>query len=608
MTSIAQKLSEIVGSAFEAQGLPRDLGVVRVSDRPDLAQFQCNGAMAAAKVAKKNPREIAQAIVDSLQNCHSECNEESHKVEGDSSSQALQNDIFSNIEIAGPGFINLNVTDEFLQNYLNTLQNFGVENIGNNQKVILDYGGMNVAKAMHVGHLRTCVIGSYMKNALKFLGYDAVSDVHLGDWGLQMGQIISEFEIRYPDWVYFDENFEGDYPKDAPFDYKELEKIYPESSQACKDCEDRLELARKATAELQEGRAGYVALWQHFIDLSILDIKDNLAPLHIGFDIWNGEACVANLVPEITKDLAARHITQESDGAIVIPVAREDDNHDIPPLMYLKSNGAMTYGTTDIATIYDRKKTHGDIAKMIYVVDKRQSLHFEQVFRACEQAGYSDDMDMHHIGNGTVNGADGKPFKTREGKAMTFRDMVQTVIEKARERIAEASLAEDLDDNARADIAQKVAVSALKFTELSNQTHMDYIFDIDRMTSFEGKTGPYLLYQTVRIKSLIRKSEAQNIDLQNAKISIKEEDRALALLMGEFSDAINLSVQNYAPHHLCEYVYKLAQAFSSFYGNVHILSEEDEALRASRLLLCQKVAEQLEQGLSLLGISIPDRM
>ena len=268
----------------------------------------------------------------------------------------------------------------------------------------------------------------------------------------------------------------------------------------------------------------------------------------------------------------------------------------------------MTYGTTDVATIYDRKQTHGDIAKMIYVVDKRQSLHFEQVFRACEKAGYSDGIDIHHIGFGTVNGKDGKPFKTREGKAMTFRDMVQTTIDKASQRIEEVSLAEGLDDNARADIAKKVAVSALKFTELSNQTHMDYIFDIDRMTSFEGKTGPYLLYQTVRIKSLLRKAEAQNIDLKNAELSLQEEDRTLALLLGQFSDALDLSIQNYAPHHLCEYIYKLAQAFSSFYGNVHILSEEDEVLRASRLLLSQKVADQLEQGLSLLGISIPDRM
>jgi len=609
MTSIAQKLSEIVGSAFEALELPRDLGIVRVSDRPDLAQFQCNGAMAAAKLAKKNPREIAQAIVEYLLERHSD--EGRNLAAGQEKDPVLQRDdalIFSNIEIAGPGFINLNVTDEFLQNYLNTLQNFGVENIGNNQKVILDYGGMNVAKAMHVGHLRANVIGDCMRGLLRFVGYDALGDVHLGDWGLQMGQIISEFEIRYPEWPYFDNNFEGEYPKDAPFEYSELETIYPEASQACKEDEARLEIARKATAELQSGRKGYGVLLQHFIDLSIVDIKDNLAPLNIDYDIWNGEACVAHLVPEITEDLAARNITQTSDGAIVIPVAREGDKHEIPPLIFLKSNGAMTYGTTDIATIYDRKKTHGDIARMIYVVDKRQSLHFEQVFRACEQAGYSDAINIHHIGFGTVNGTDGKPFKTREGKAMTFRGMVQTTIEKARDRIAEASLAENLDDTARADIAQKVAVSALKFTELSNQTHMDYIFDIDRMTSFEGKTGPYLLYQTVRIKSLIDKAVAQGIDFENAALSLQEEDRALALLMSEFSDALNLSIQNYAPHHLCEYVYKLAQAFSSFYGNVHILSEEDKALRASRLLLCQKVAEQLEQGLELLGISIPDKM
>lgn len=608
MTSLAQKLSGIVGQAFEAKGLPAELGVVRVSDRPDLAQFQCNGAMAAAKQAKKNPREVAQDIVDTLQEDKS----------------------FSKIEIAGPGFINLNVTDEFLQAHLKETAadgRFGVPTLGDSQ-IILDYGGMNVAKAMHVGHLRPNVIGHCLRSLMHFAGYDALGDIHLGDWGLQMGQIISEFEIRHPDWPYFDESFDGDYPVEAPFGYAELEKIYPEASQACKDDEERLEKARKATAELQSGRRGYKALWQHFINLSIADIKDNLTPLDIDFDIWKGEADVDYLIPEIADDLKARNISEDSDGAIVIPVAEEGDNKEIPPLMFFKSNGAATYGTTDIATIYDRMKLYPDLKKMIYVVDHRQSLHFEQVFRSAKKAGYGSDVDFIHIGNGTVNGADGKPFKTRDGKAMTFRMMVNSAIEKAKARLNEADLAKDASDEERAEIARMVAVAALKFTELSNQPHVDYVFDLDRMTAFEGKTGPYLLYQAVRIQSLLKKADfnpspnplpqgegkdaSARSDVsgigESVQFQIDDADRALALLLSEMPDHIANAVKNYAPHILCDYAHKLAQGFSSFYGNCHIMSEENAALKQSRLALCALTHAQLKLILDILGIQIPARM
>jgi arginyl-tRNA synthetase len=585
MTSLANKLADIVGSAFQQISLPNDLGAVRVSDRPDLAQFQCNGAMAAAKLAKKNPREVAQEIVDVLSS----------------------NEIFTTIEIAGPGFINLNVTNDFLQSHLQSLQNFGVEKAPENKTIVLDYGGMNVAKAMHVGHLRPNIIGDCLRNVYRFKGYNALGDVHLGDWGLQMGQIISEFEIRYPDWPYFDLDFKGDYPTDAPFEYSELEEIYPKASAACKENEERLELARQATAEFQEGRAGYVALWRHFIDLSITDIKQNLAPLNIDFDIWKGEADAAQFVPEIAKDLKARSVTEDSKGAVIITVDKEDDNKEMPPLLFFKSDGAMTYGTTDIATIYDRVKLYPDLFKIIYVVDRRQSLHFEQVFRSVERAGYVDEIDCVHVGFGTVNGEDGKPFKTREGKAMTFRQMVSTVIDKAQERLSEASLDADIDEKERAEIARMVGVSALKFTELSNQPHMDYTFNIDRMTSFEGKTGPYLLYQTVRIKSLLKKAVAQGYEISH-DLKIEEADQELALLLTEFPDIFDLMLRTNAPHHLCDYAYKLAQAFSSFYANCHILSEGNESLRASRLKLCDMTASQIIQILSLLGIQVPERM
>ncbi len=587
MTSLAAELSDITGQVFSAAGLPAEFGRVRASDRPDLAQFQCNGAMAAAKAARKNPREVAQEIVTALS----------------------ANPAFTKIEIAGPGFINLDVTDAFLQQYLEQAgrdPRLGVPKASAG-KIILDYGGMNVAKSMHVGHLRPNVIGACLKNILGHAGYDALGDIHLGDWGLQMGQIISAFEILHPEWVYFDRAFTGPYPAEAPFSYHGLEEIYPLASAACKDDPARLEQARRATAELQEGRPGYRALWQHFIRLSIADIKDNLAPLEIDFDIWKGEADVAHLIPEIAQDLEKRKISQKSEGAVIIPVVEESDNKEIPPLMFFKSDGAVTYGTTDIATIYERMKLYPGLAKMIYVVDKRQSLHFEQVFRAARKAGYANNVDLIHIGNGTVNGPDGKPFKTREGKAMTFRGLVTQAIEKAAARLEEAALGQDLGEAERKDIAVKVARAALKYAELSNQPHMDYIFDLDRMVNFEGKTGPYILYQAVRIKSLLRKAGEQKIAASGA-LAIHDPDRPLALLLAQMPDAFEAALQNYAPHHLCDYAYRLAQQFSSFYAACHILSETDEKLRASRLALCDLTRRQLEAVLGLLGIDVPERM
>lgn len=586
--SLLQQLSSLVGQAFEVQGLPADLGAVRVSDRPDLAQFQCNGAMAAAKMAKKNPREIAQSLCDDLS----------------------KNELFEKVEIAGPGFINLNVSNMVLQNQLNRM---GTDDrlcapfMGTGM-VVLDYGGMNIAKAMHVGHFRPSVIGDCLKRILVFSGYNAIGDIHLGDWGLQMGQIISEFKIRNPDWPYFDPDFRGSYPEQPPFSYEELEEIYPFASQACKDDPDRLEVARQATADLQSGRAGYVALWQKFITLSVADIKSNLEPLNIDFELWKGEADAAKLVPEVARDLDKKGVTHISDGAVVITVAKNDDKKELPPLLFFKSDGAVTYGTTDIATIYERVETYTDLKKIIYVVDTRQSLHFEQVFRAVEKAGYTKGVELLHIGNGTVNGADGKPYKTREGNAMKFADMISTAVEKAQNRLDEAKLALDMSPEERADIAKKVAVAALKFTELSNQPHMNYIFDLDQMTAFEGKTGPYLLYQAVRIKSLLAKAQAQNIIPAQDITQLQEEDKNLALLLCEFPEIFGLAASQYSPHYLCEYAHKLAQGFSSFYGNCHILSEQDEALRASRLRLCQMTYNQLEVLLSLLGISIPDKM
>jgi len=592
MTSLAEKLTDIVGQIFEDHDLPRDLGAVRVSDRPDLAQFQCNGAMAAARIAKKKPREIASAIVETLKD----------------------NNIFDSIDIAGPGFINLNLTSEAIQNHLHTLaQNsrMHAKTYANGETLIVDYVGANIAKAMHAGHIRPTIIGDCIKRIMAFAGYKALGDVHLGDWGLPIGQIISAFELSNPEWAYFDDNFAGNYPIDPPFEYSDLERIYPEASNACKADKDRMALAQAATAKLQDGHAGYIALWKHFLTLSKAHIKSNTDSMNVHFEIWKGEADVNDLIPPIAEDLKSSGILYESDGAWVIDVKQDSDKKELPPLIYYKSNGAVTYGTTDLATIYDRKNLYGDLARIIYVVDKRQNLHFEQVFRAAAKAGYTEDnsLELHHIGFGTLNGADGKPFKTRSGELPRFDMLVSDARQKARDRIAEANLATEFSDDEKEDIARKVAMAALKFTDLLNQPHMDYVFDLDRMSSFEGKTGPYLLYQAVRINSLLRKAKDQDIATSdNTPLLLGENDTPLALILCQFPDVFDLTYRTLSPHYLCDHAYSLAQEFSRFYAKCHILSEEDETLRLSRLRLCEITRTQLGLCLSLLGIDVPDRM
>jgi arginyl-tRNA synthetase len=589
MKSLTALLSEKVGQAFAEENLDTDLGLVRVSDRPDLAQFQCNGAMAAAKVAKTNPREIAQKIVERLE----------------------PQGLYKKLEIAGPGFINIVLKDEILIDHLQSQmadERLGVKQYGNNETVIIDYVGANIAKAMHAGHIRPTIIGDCIKRLVSFAGYNALGDVHIGDWGLPMGQIISEFELRHPEWPYFDESFSGDYPENPPFTYAELEKTYPEASQACKNSEDRLELARAATAKLQDGHAGYTALWRHFLSLSKTHIMDNMTPMGVTFEIWKGESDVNHLIPEIADQLKEKNILVENDGAQIIDVKREEDKKELPPLLFFKSNGAVTYGTTDLGTIYDRLQTYGDIDHMIYVVDKRQNLHFQQVFRASEKAGYTENgLKLTHIGFGTLNGADGKPFKTRSGGIPRFDELLNDARQKAKSRIEDANLAADMSEDTKEKIANDVAVAALKFSDLLNQPHMDYAFDLDRMSSFEGKTGPYLLYQAVRIQSLLRKASDLRSDLEG-DIVIEDESRNLVLLLMRLPDVFDLTFNGLSPHYLCEYIYSLAQEFSRFYGACHIMSEDNDALRESRLQLCEMTLSQLHLCLDLLGITIPEKM
>lgn len=573
MASLTEKLTALMEPAFTALDLPADLARVQVAGAGQAAQFQCNGAFQAAKAAKKNPREIAQNVIDKLGNT---------------------DNVFAKIEIGGPGFINLTVTDDTLAAHLaqtSADQRLGVDQSATQETILLDYGGPNVAKAMHVGHLRSSIIGDSLRRMFLFAGYKATGDVHMGDWGTPMGMILSELDLM---------NYDGEITMDL------LAEIYPKASAACKADEARMALAREATRKLQDGDPDYTARWRVFIDVSIAGMKENFDALGVHFDEWKGESDAHPFIAPMIAELKAQGLAIESEGALVVDVAREDDKKEVPPLILLKSDGAVLYGTTDLATIAERIKTHAP-SKIVYVVDQRQSLHFEQVFRAARKSGIAPEgTELTHAGFGTMNGTDGKPFKTRAGGVMKLEDLIAMGLEKANARLDEAELAKDMPKAERDDIAHKVAIAALKFADLQNNRIADYVFDIDRMTAFEGKTGPYLLYQAVRINSLLRKA-GWDKDTQ-APFVIEETDRALALLLSEMPDHFTLALRHYTPHVLCDYAYRLAQEFSSFYGRCHILSEENEALRSSRLSLCALTFRQLALVLDVLGIAIPERM
>jgi len=586
MSSLTSLLSDIVGAAFTACDLPAEYGRVTVSNRPDLAQFQCNGALAAAKAAKLPPRQIAERILAHLE----------------------VQPIFRDLQLAGPGFINISMTDAWLAEHMNRLANdtrLGMP-VKDRLTVVLDYGGPNIAKPMHVGHLRAAIIGDSLRRIFSFAGDETIGDVHMGDWGLQMGMLISELEIRHPELPYFDKAKNGAFPAESPVTLKQLEELYPTASAACKSDPARLEVARQATAELQEGRPGYRALWQHFFDISVDAMKRDYGNLGVYFDLWKGEACVNDLIAPMVTAMKAKGIVEESDGAQIVPVAEETDKKPMPPLILIKSDGAAMYATTDLATIIDRVNCQNP-DRILYVVDHRQSLHFEQCFRAAIKAGINGKATMTHLGYGTMNGTDGKPFKTRTGGVMKLDDLIQMVSDEAKKRLTEHGLGSDYTEIEREDIARKVGVAALKFADLSNNPIADYIFDLDRFSRFEGKTGPYLLYAAVRIKSLLRKAEQQG-DLPGEIIATAEQERDLALKLGYLPDAIMGAYEELAPNRIADFAFTLGQTFSSFYAACHILSEADGAIRRSRLALCLLTLRQLELCLSLLGIETPDRM
>lgn len=588
MSSLTDILTEFVRDAFQAENLPTEHAGVTPSNRPDLGQFQSNDALAVAKKLKLNPQQIAERVRAVL--------------------LARHGSDLRDVSLAGPGFLNLSLTDRFLAAHLHRLTED--ERLGvapkSAQTVILDYGGPNVAKPMHVGHLRASIIGDALRRLFLFAGDRVLGDVHLGDWGLPMGMTIAEVARRQPNLPYFDPAHQGSYPHESPVTLEDLEEIYPVAAAACKSDPARLQEARTITAELQAGQPGYRALWRHFVDVSIAAMRRDFAALDVEFDLWKGEADVHDLIQPMIDDMKARGIAEESEGALVVRVAEPGDKHEMPPLILTKSDGAVMYGTTDLATIVDRVRSH-DPDLILYVVDQRQHLHFEQVFRAARRAGLNGRVQMEHLGFGTMNGPDGKPFKTRAGGVMKLQDLIAMATEEATKRLQEAGLAADYPVDERARIAAQVGIAALKFADLSNHRTSNYIFDLERFTRFEGKTGPYIQYAAVRIKSLLRKATEQG-DAPGPLLPPTDIERPLTLLLGRLPDAVAAAHVRRAPNELCEFAFSLAQDFSRFYSACHILSETDAGLRASRLRLAQLTLRELELVLSLLGIDVPDRM
>lgn len=587
LTTIEHDLSQLFGQAFEANDLSFDFGATVRCSRPELGDFQCNGAMAAAKQGAGNPFVTAEKVVEAL----------------------ADNDLIKNVEIVRPGFINVFLHSDYLATKLKSFssdQTFGCAEDLSDTKVMIDFGGPNVAKSMHVGHLRTAIIGDSLQRIFRFKGYNVVSDAHLGDWGTQMGMLIEGLKKRQPDLPYFDGDYTGPYPEDSPVTIQDLETIYPEESGLCKSDETAAEKARLATLELQNGRQGYRALWKHFVEVSIATLKRDYGELGVSFDLWKGESDADPFIPKVIAELEEKNISKKDQGALIVPFVDDAGEKVMPPLILRKSDGAVMYGTTDLATLYER--VYDDHANVVlYVVDGRQQQHFKQVFAAADLMGMDKSTTYEHTYFGTVNGKDGKPFKTRSGGVMKLHDLIQMAKDEARKKLAESNFGVDFEEAEKEEIAHKVAISTLKFADLRNFRIKDYIFDLEKFSEFEGKTGPYLLMQVARIKSILRK--AAEINAQPGELlSTSDNERALTFKLLEFNGALDKTVEKRAPHFLCEHLYNLAQEFSSFYQKQHILKEADELKRASLLRLSSICLSQMEIGLQLLGIETLERM
>lgn len=589
MRKILDLITDEMVKAFEAAGLDAKYAKVTVSNRPDLCEYQCNGAMAAAKEYKKAPIMIAEEVV----------------------AQLKDNAMFESLEAVKPGFLNLKLNNEFVASYISKMQEdterLGCDKVENPKTIMIDYGGPNVAKPLHVGHLRSAIIGESIKRIGKFMGHNMIGDVHLGDWGLQMGLIITELKLRKPELCYFDENYEGEYPVEPPFTISELEEIYPTASGKSKEDAAYKEAAMQATYELQHGRRGYQALLSHILNVSVTDLKKNYANLNVSFELWKGESDAQPYIPDMVQKMKDDGYAYISDGALVVDVKEETDTKEIPPCMILKSDGASLYNTTDLATIVWRMKDyHPD--KIIYVVDKRQELYFTQVFRCAKKTHLvDDDTELQFLGFGTMNGKDGKPFKTREGGVMRLETLLSSINDEMYRKITENRTVEEAEAKATAKV---VALSAVKYGDLSNQASKDYIFDIDRFTSFEGNTGPYILYTIVRIKSILNKYKEAGKEAGTAAIlpAHSESEKALMLELTRFNAMMENAYEETAPHKVCSYIYDLANALNHFYHETKIMAEEDEAVQASYVRLLTLTRRTLEVCIDVLGFSAPDRM
>lgn len=587
MNNLKQQLTQIFKTAFEKLGY-ENMGNIVNSEREDLADFQCNDCMQLAKIAKKAPIEIAKEVLEKLE----------------------KTEIISSVSVAGAGFINIKISDEFLPKFaLNYMTDFK-QNIQQNhtpKTVVIDYGGPNIAKPLHVGHLRSAIIGESIKRIAKFLGDKVIADVHVGDWGLQMGMIISEIKVRHPNLVYFDENFKGEYPKDPVIGLDELETLYPDASKKAKENPQFLEQARKATFDLQNGNRGYLELWKKFCEVSIESAKENYENLDVSFDLWNGESSCNNVIPDMIKSLKNKGFATESNGALIVDVSLPDDKAEIPPFILLKSDGAYLYSTTDLGTIIARQNEFNP-DEMWYVADIRQNLHFTQVFRCAKKTGIQNaNTTFCFVGFGTMNGKDGKPFKTRAGGTMKLSDLIADVKAVAQKKVeANFENRTDIEKNEISNIINCVSLATIKFADLSNYRTKDYVFDVDKFMEFEGKTGPYLLYTYARLNSLLEKNKMEKSNFTFGVYSNIERKLLLTILSAE--ESILKSYAEKAPNYISETVYKIANLTNTFYANTNLLKETDMQKKQSHITLCNLAKNTIATLLNLLGIKIVEKM
>ena len=588
MKRISDFIAEELAAAFEAAGYDRNYAKVTLSNRPDLCEYQCNGAMAGAKAYHKAPIMIAQDVVAKLEG--SGC--------------------FCDVQAVNPGFINLKLDERFVADYLDEMEtdeDLGLNKTDNPKMIVIDYGGPNVAKPLHVGHLRSAIIGESVKRIARKMGHNVLGDIHLGDWGYQMGLIITELKERKPELPYFDENFKGEYPAEAPFTISELEEIYPTASGKAKEDEEYRERALHATYLLQNGHKGYTAIWNHIMHVSVNDLKKNYANLNVDFDLWKGESDAQAYIPDMIERLKKEGFAHVDDGALVIDVQEESDTKEIPPCMIQKSDGASLYGTTDLATLVQRVEDYPP-DKVIYVVDKRQELHFVQVFRAAKKTGIvPSETELKFLGFGTMNGKDGKPFKTREGGVMRLENLIAEIQEEMYKKITDNRTVEEEEAK---NTAKTVGMAAIKYGDLSNQASKDYVFDVDRFTSFEGNTGPYILYTIVRIKSILNKYQEEGKAVTGLKVNQQsgESEKALMLALVKYNEMMENAYEELAPHKICAYIYDLANAFNHFYHETKILAEENEAKKQGYIALLILTKKVLESCIDVLGFEAPERM